>query len=251
MLTGGMKDLIIENKSEPEQRRDIGASDEDIFLTDDEEVLENIPVQSPSVVGNNLTNIHSPEDSLKSYSITKDTRTNNSRLDKGLNCDLDALDGDDSLNQGSRRNVSSILENIIESIVSVKTIDNCDNEDISGEESFEDCEEEYEGDEDSDMFEEESESEEEEEDESCSDPSWQADHSEDDEEEAEEKLEERKTKSPKADNKNLSIVKERLDSSGMDSGSLSFFMSETGPISIQVMKCITQWNVQYIAYMHF
>ena len=253
MLTGGMKDLIIENKSEPDQRCDIGdSSDEDIFLTDDEEVLENIPVQSPSVVGNNLTNIHSPEDSLKSYSITKDTRTNNSRLDKGLNCDLDALDGDDNLNQGSRRNVSSILENIIETIVSDKTIDNCDNEDISGEESFEDCEEEYEGDEDSDMFEEESESEEE--DESCSDPSWQADHSEDDEEEAEEKLEEIKTKHSKADNKNLSIVKERLDSSGMDSGSLSFFMSETGPISIQVMKCITQWNVQYIAYlayMHF
>jgi len=228
MLTGGMNNLIIDNKSK--QRCDIGdSSDEDIFLTDDEEVVENVPVLSP-FGGNNLTD--SPEDSLQSNSpIIKDNRTRNSRLDKGLNCDLD---GDENLHQGSRRNVSSILENLIESIVSDKTTYNfdTDNEDISGEESFEECEEEYEGDEDSDMFEEDSESEEE--DESCSDPSWQADHSEDDEEEAEEKLEELKTKNLKADNKNLSVVKERLDSSGMDSGSLSFYMSETGPIAIQV-----------------
>ena len=223
ILASGVNSLKIDNESE--QRCETGdSSDEDIFLTDDEECDENFQVQSPSA-GNNLPDSLAADD-RQSYSFSKEN--NNERVDKGLECDLD---GDEVLDQGSQRNITDILKDLIESVVSVKLdndMDSLEEEDISGEESFEECEEEYEDDEESDMFEDDSESDEE--DESCSDPSWQADQSEDDDEETEDL----KTKTLRADNKNLTLVKERLDSSGMDSGSLSFYMSETGPISVQV-----------------
>ena len=237
MLTSCVNSLKIDNESE--QRYDTGeSSDEDIFLTDDEECDENIPAPSPTA-RSNLPGSPAADD-RQSNSFSKEN--NNDRVDKGLECDLD---GDEILNQESWRNVSEILQDLIESVVLVKIdMDNFEEEDISGEESFEECEEEYEDDEESDIFEDDSESDEEEE--SSSDPSWQADHSEDDDEEAEENLEALKTKTLKADNKNLSLVKERLDSSGMDSGSLSFYMSETGPISIQVLINKTPSIVPYI-----
>ena len=230
ILASGVNSLKIDNESQ--QWCETGdSSDEDIFLTDDEECDENFPVQSPSA-GNNLPESLEADDDSQSNSFS--IENNNKRVDKGLECDLD---GDEVLDQSSWKDVSEILQDLIESVVLVK-IDNdmesFEEEDISGEESFEECEEEYEDDEESDMFEDDSESDEE--DESCSDPSWQADQSEDDDEETEEKLEDLKAKTlkVKADTKNFSLVKERLDSSGMDSGSLSFYMSETGPISIKV-----------------
>jgi len=224
MITGCVNSLVIDDQ--PEQSyASTDSSDEDIFLTDNEEVDETIPVVSP-IVGNKLT--ESTEKRKLSESFSNDSQ--NERVDKELECDLD---GDESLNQESSSIISSIIEDLLQFVVLVTAKDesfNLDDENSSGEESFGDCWEEYEDDEDSDMFEEDSESDDEDE----SDPSWQADHSEDEDEEEEEKTEEPGTKSLKSENKNPSLVKERLDSSGMDSGSLSFYMSDTGPIAIQV-----------------
>merc|ERR1719154_520810 len=224
MITGCVNSLVIDDQ--PEQSyASTDSSDEDIFLTDNEEVDETIPVVSP-IVGNKLT--ESTEKRKLSESFSNDSQKE--RVDKELECDLD---GDESLNQESSSIISSIIEDLLQFVVLVTAKDesfNLDDENSSGEESFGDCWEEYEDDEDSDMFEEDSESDDEDE----SDPSWQADHSEDEDEEEEEKTEEPGTKSLKSENKNPSLVKERLDSSGMDSGSLSFYMSDTGPIAIQV-----------------
>jgi len=214
MITGGVNSLVIDDQPEQNYYASADSSDEDIFLTDNEEVDETIPVAS-SIVGNKLTE-------------STEKRSQHERVDKELECDLD---GDESLNQESSSIISSIIEDIIESVVLVTSKDESYNLDDE-EESFGEYGEEYEDDEDSDMFEEDCESDDEEE--SFSDPSWQADHSEDDDEEEEEMPEDPGTKSLKSENKNLNPVNERLDSSSMDSGSLSFYMSDTGPIAIQV-----------------
>ena len=221
MITGGVNSLVIDDQPEQNYYASADSSDEDIFLTDNEEVDETIPVAS-SIVGNKLTE-------------STEKRSQHERVDKELECDLD---GDESLNQESSSIISSIIEDIIESVVLVTSKDESYNLDDE-EESFGEygAGEEYEDDEDSDMFEEDCESDDEEE--SFSDPSWQADHSEDDDEEEEEMPEDPGTKSLKSENKNLNPVNERLDSSSMDSGSLSFYMSDTGPIAIQVMNDTT------------
>ena len=233
MITKGVKSLIIDDQPEHRSCSASGeSSDEDIFLTDDEEVDEAILVQSP-IVGNKLKAI-STEDSILSECFSEDS--NHKRVDKNLECDLDG-DADESLSQQSSSVISSIIEDLIQFVVTAKNESyNFDYDNISGEESFGECgeEEEWEDDETSDLFVSESE----EDDESCSDPSWKADHSEDDEEE-EDKPEDPRIKSLKAVNKNRNLVRERLDSSSMDSGNLSFFMSETGPIAIQVMNNIS------------
>ena len=233
MITGGVRSLIIDDQ--PEHRSCSGeSSDEDIFLTDDEEVDEAILVQSP-IVGNKLK-AKSTEDSILSECFSEDS--NHERVDKNLECDLDG-DADESLCQQSSSVISSIIEDLIQFVVTAKNESyNFEHDNISGEESFGECGEEgeCEDDENSDLFVSESESEDD--DESCSDPSWKADDSENDEEE-EDKPEDLRIKSLKAVNKNRSLFKERLDSSSMDSGNLSFFMSETGPIAIQVMNNIS------------
>merc|ERR1719154_283017 len=171
MITGCVNSLVIDDQ--PEQSyASTDSSDEDIFLTDNEEVDETIPVVSP-IVGNKLT--ESTEKRKLSESFSNDSQ--NERVDKELDCDLD---GDESLNQESSSIISSIIEDLLQFVVTAKDESfNLDDENSSGEESFGDCWEEYEDDEDSDMFEEDSESDDEDE----SDPSWQADHSEDEDEE--------------------------------------------------------------------
>ena len=80
------------------------------------------------------------------------------------------------------------------------------------------------------MFEEESDSDDAEE--SSSDPSWRADHSDVDEDEAEPRV-----KNPKVGFQTPRLMREEVTSmttSDMDSGSLSFYMSDTGPIQVQV-----------------
>ena len=212
-LTENVKSLNIDDRS---NRICYGedSSDEDIFLTDDEEqVISDNPSTLPHCV--------------PVTSSSSEVNQNN-KVDKSLECDLDS---DQSFTEEPRLDIESILKELLEVVFSNKIKANSsDDEEISGEESFEDCEEEYDGDDDTDMFEEESDSDDAEE--SSSDPSWRADHSDVDEDEAEPRV-----KNPKVGFQTPRLMREEVTSmttSDMDSGSLSFYMSDTGPIQVQV-----------------
>merc|ERR1711971_1009861 len=146
MITGGVNSLVIDDQ--PKQSyASADSSDEDIFLTDNEEVEETIPVVSP-IVGNKLT--ESTEKRILSENFSNVSQ--HERVDKELECDLD---GDESLNQESSSIISSIIEDLLRFVVLVPAKDesfNLDDGSSCGEESFGECWEEYEDDEDSDML---------------------------------------------------------------------------------------------------
>ena len=127
--------------------------------------------------------------------------------------------------------LSEIVKDMVSASTSTTEVE--DEDDDEGEE--EECEGEEEDYEDEDFEEEESEDEE---GESSSDSSWQAESEHSDDEDEVEEVSERTKKQKMKAMSNMSQVQASADLSVMEKNSLSFYMSEEGPIQLTVRYCI-------------
>ena len=255
-LSKQLDNLNLEKRTEyPEWNNDDG-SDADLFLTDEELVEHGTKKQksddlSSVAVGKVCLeeNSDNGDDKDSSYEDCEDFSNNiivskletEERLDKSMLCDIsnENNDGNDKSNEYSI--IEEVILEVVDTIFDTKNYDEKENNDISlyltnsSEEEGsleEECEEEEYDEEDSDIFDEESDT-----DEECySDPSWQADieNSDEDEEEDNEHSEEKMKKLKLLAQKNMSVVQNTSNLSVMESSTLSFFMSDNGPIQLQV-----------------
>ena len=272
-LSKQLDNLNLGKRTEYTEWNNDNGSDADLFLTDEELVEHETKNQKShellSVAVGKVCKEDNSDNGDDKDSFYEDCENSpncfvskletEERSDKSMLCDISNENHDGN----NKSNDYSMIEEVILEVVDTffdtenENHDEKENNNISQcltltksseEESSlddEECEEEEYDEEDSDIFDEESDTDEE----SYSDPSWQADieNSDEDEDEDNEHSKEKMKKLKLLAQKNMSVVQNTSNLSVMESSTLSFFMSDNGPIQLQVGANLL--NI-YITFVH-
>ena len=257
-LSKQLDNLNLGKRTEYTEWNNDNGSDADLFLTDEELVEHETKNQKShellSVAVGKVCKEDNSDNGDDKDSFYEDCENSpnsfvpkletEERSDKSMLCDISNENHDGN----NKSNDYSMIEEVILEVVDTffntenenhdekenNNISQCHTKSSEEDSSLDDeeCEEEEYDEEDSDIFDEESDTDEE----SYSDPSWQADieNSDEDEDEDNGHSEEKMKKLKLLAQKNMSVVQNTSNLSVMESSTLSFFMSDNGPIQLQV-----------------